>query len=44
MSFWDFELLHSNSDPLPKMERLAPIDDANHVSNAGDGIDPRNRA
>ena len=28
-------------DPLPQMERLAPFDDANHVSNAGNGVDPR---
>jgi hypothetical protein len=31
----------SNPNPLPQMERLAPADDANHVSDAGDGIDPR---
>ena len=39
---WSYYI--SNPDPIPQMERLASIDDANHVSNAGDGIDPRNRA
>ena len=43
MSFWIWSYYISNR-LLTKDGEIGPIDDANHVSNAGDGIDPRNRA